>query len=151
MYDIGEPATSKPEFSTSLAVMGVIKYKGTVPRTNPQVEVTLYDAGDKVLAKGNALIAPAYIKPQSNIPYKALFSNPPQAWSKVEVSISAKEADSKSLTYGDLEVGQPSLVPPQDSSDSVKLAGNVKNTGSKEASLITVIACYMMAEAKLWT
>ncbi len=139
LYDIGEAVTSKPEFSTSLAVMGVIKYKGTVPRVNPEVLITILDASGKVLVKGNAFVVPAFIKPQSTIPYKSLFSTPPQSWDKIDVAINAREANATSLTYGDLEITQPSLVPPATSSDSVKLRGGVKNAGGKDASLVTVV------------
>lgn len=139
LYDIGEAVTSKPEFSTSLAVMGAIKYKGSVARVNPEISIVLLDASGKVLVKGNAFVVPSFVRPQSTIPYKALFSTPPQTWDKIDVTINAREVDASTLTYGDLEVTQPSLAPPATSFDSVKLTGSVKNTGSKEATLVTVV------------
>jgi hypothetical protein len=149
LYDIGEAVTSKPEFSASLAVMGVIKYKGTTPRVNPEVSISLLDPNGQVLVKGTAFVVPAYIKPGSNIPYKSLFSNPPESWDRIAVTINAREAADSTLTYGDLEVTQPSLIPPQTESDSVQLSGTVKNTGGKAADLVTVVGVLYDADGKV--
>jgi|GEM_PF-3872379 len=149
LYDIGEAVTSKPEFSASLAVMGVIKYKGATPRVNPVVSVSLLDPNGQVLVKGTAVFIPAYVRPGSNIPYKSLFSNPPESWDRIEVTINAMEATDSTLTYGDLEVTQPSLIPPQTESDSVQLSGTVKNTGGKAADLVTVVGVLYDADGKV--
>jgi hypothetical protein len=149
LYEIGEPIARKSEFVNLLTVVGVIKYKGTEPRSNARVSVTLTDADGKVLATTPAIGTPVLIKPDSNIPYKALISDAP-AYEKIEVSISTDEVSSftSAFFYTDLEVVDASMQK-GGPGGTVRVVGRVKNVGQKGTNLVSVNAVLYGADGKV--
>jgi hypothetical protein len=141
VFEIGEPVARRQEYGNSIEVIGVIKYTGSIVRREPEIIVTLTDASDKVLASGNAIYTPDYIVPNSNIPYFALLDGPVEEWAKIEIDIQSEALTGfyEELVYKDVAVDQPSLVPPSNEYENMKIVGRVKNTGSEIAQFVEIV------------
>ena len=150
-FEILEPVSYKLQYSDYLNMIGIIRYKGTVVRMSPEIIVTLTDASGKVLATEKAYTAPQYIRPNSTIPYRVLFDDPPDDWAKWEIEISAEKFGGfmADLLYTDLEVDQPTLNPPKNSYTGPSVVGRVKNTGASSAKFVQVIGALYDAEGQL--
>lgn len=140
LFDIPKPAYYTTTYGYSY-VVGIINYKGTDIRAQPDIVVTLTDAQGNVIDTEDASIKPGIIIPGKPIPYQASFSDAPEAIGNIEVTIDADVADDFDLEYGyhDFTTEGVSLTLPKDEYDNLKLVGRVKNTGTKDASLVQLI------------
>jgi len=102
-----------------------------------QVEVSLYDEQDKVLATESAFVALEIVPRGGRVPFAILFTNPPTSFAKYQaIALSGEPVTYLGDRYLDLAITE-------DQSESqghyFTVKGLVQNTGQADAETVTVL------------
>jgi hypothetical protein len=128
-------------------VVGLIKYVGDVTIGSVEIAVDLEDADHNVIATQSADTVPSLVKPGGLIPFKAVFTNPPDTYEFYNTTVQGDEVDQTTLDFytADFQVTQSSLLQGADVS-TPRVVGKVKNTSDTDANDTLVIAAILDAD-----
>ncbi|MDQ3704482.1 MAG: FxLYD domain-containing protein [Chloroflexota bacterium] len=153
IWEISDPDFYEAQYSDSLYAVGSIKYTGSTVRSDPEIIITLTDDAGKILSTGEAVYAPEYVVPNSDVPYLVVLDDAPQDFALWELTVEAERITDFDLSFMsmDLVVDTESvtIVYPKESYENLKLIGRVKNTGDKPVSLVSILGALYDKDGKV--
>jgi len=122
----------------SLWFVGEITNKGDAPAGDVQIAVSLLDNNGNVVATGSDIVF--LIQANGKFPFRILVDNAPQEWKEVKIQIQGSPYDNQTFfpIYTDLTI--ENVTGKSQAYGNYELTGIVKNTGTKIATLVHIVA-----------
>lgn len=129
-------------------VQGLVRNGGPGDAGAIEIAVSLLGAGDAVVGAGQAIIKPGMLKAGAQAPWMASIAGAP-AGVRVIVQVQAQPLTgllaALNTSYQDLAVDGVTVLPPALPFTWPRLAGRVRNTGTKRVALISLIVAVFAA------
>jgi len=126
-------------------LVGVMKYNGTTSRSPIDIEASLSDSTGKVLGTARSYAYHVIVRPGATIPMSLYFDGRMPTNARVDIVVHAPiaTADDESYFTTSFQIEQAALT------DKGKVVGRVKNTGTKAAESVSLVAIFYSADDKL--
>ncbi len=141
-YDIPAPAVYIK--GAYVIVLGAVRYNGSVPLINPEIDVTIVDKAGNDIDTVPCCARITLVPPGSLIPYRHELSDPDGLIDhvRVEVKSGAEQATQADIDFytSDWTVSESHLVLPADDQDFPMLVGTLTHNGTKQTESVNVAA-----------
>lgn len=140
--------------NTTVYVVGTIKNTFTGPLEQIKVTAEITDKDNRTVGTGEDLLLPLVrLQPGQVAPFQVLLTGVTEDGENVDVRVSAKEPDPDFQIFApaqELQIvkGSDKIIPAGDFIGP-RIVGRVKNTGSKDATLVGVLATAYDKDGKL--
>jgi len=131
----------------SLWCLGQVENTSGRAMERVQVQVSLYDEGDKVLAMGSAFVALAIVPQGGKVPFAILFATPPPSFAKYQaIPLSGEAVTYLGSRYLDLAITEQEG---ESEGHYFTVKGLVQNTGQANAQTVAVLVTTYDAQGRV--